>query len=106
MDIAGLHKLAHQKRQQAEWNRAKATATHTDPRLAHEIEEAAKRLEAEAALHDRHIKGNTDLIINIEALIHYIHHSPDTSAYRTLALRDLESASDRLRRELGSPTAA
>lgn len=103
MEIAGLHKLAHQKRQQAEWNRAKAAAPHTDPRLAHECEEAAKRLDAEADLLDRHIKGDIDIIINIEALIHYLNHSPDTSAHRTLALRDLENASGRLRRELGSP---
>lgn len=101
MDIRGLHYLAKQKRQQAEWNRAKAAATHTDPRLAHECEASATALETEAATHDRHAKGNTDLIINIESLIHYINHSPDKSAYRTLALRDLESASMRLRRELG-----
>lgn len=103
MDIRGLHYLAKQKRQQAKWQRTKAAATHTDPRIAHECEESAKALEAEAEIHERHANGNTDLILNIESLIHYINNSPDKSAYRTLALRDLESASDRLRRELGTP---
>lgn len=103
MQTAGLRHLAKTKRQQAEWNRAKAAATHTDPRDAHQAAELAASLDREAEMIERQAKANADLITNIETLIHYLNHSPDKSAHRTLALRDLESAADRLRRELGHP---
>lgn len=105
MEIAGLFRLIATRRQQAEWHRARAAATRTDPRTAHELEQAAKQVEKDVEELERHAKSDAELIQNIEMLIGYINSSPIKSAHRTLALRDLESASDRLRRELGSPAA-
>lgn len=101
--IPGLLDLARTRRQQAEWNRAKAAATHTDPHIAHECQQAALRMDKEAESAEAHAKGNQDIILNIETLIHYLIHSPHNSAHRTLALRHLEDASMRLRREIGDP---
>lgn len=103
MNIAGLYKLIDQLRQQAKWNRAKAAAPSADPRVAYEAEVSAKDAESRAEELEAHAKGNQDMILNIESLIHYLNHSPHKSADRTIATRHLEDASMRLRRELGDP---
>lgn len=102
MNIPGIYSLIAQRRQSAEWDRAKAAGTRTDPRLVHELEESAKRTDAEVDRLQTHAKSNEELIQNIEMLIHYLNGSSIKSAHRTLALRDLESASGRLQRELGT----
>ena len=98
---AGLLHLAAVKRDQAAWCRTHAKATKSDPRMAHENEVRAAELTAEADQLAGHAKGNAELILNIETLIHYLNHSPINSADRVLALRHLEDASMRLRREIG-----
>lgn len=103
MPIAGLYALMKQFADSAQWNRARAAACRTDPRIAHDLEAAAKKDAAEAERLGKHAKSNEELIQNIEMLIAYLNNSTIKSGHRTLALRDLESASDRLRRELGSP---
>lgn len=104
MNIAGIHQLIAHKRKTAEWNRAKAAAPQTCPRIAYDAEMDAKKLEEEATTLEGHAKSDWELIQNIEMLINYLVHSPYTSAHRTLALRSLEEASMRLRRELGDKT--
>ena len=101
MNLKGIQHLAKDKKGQAAWNRNKAASTRTDPRDAHESEQVAKRLEAEATQLSRQARSDAALIQNIEFLIHDLSTSTDQSAHRTLALRDLENASGRLRRELG-----
>lgn len=101
MKIEGIQHVAEQKRQQAKWNRCEAASVSTDPRIAHECEVTAKCLDEEAEQLERMAKGNHELIQNIEHLIRYLATSNDKSAQRTLAMRDLESASSRLRREVG-----
>jgi hypothetical protein len=99
--VPGLLKAARQLREQAEWNRTKAKAAKTDPRLAHEAECSAKADEARAGQLERHASCNIADVNALEFLIHTLKTSPHQSAYRTLALGDLESASSWLRRELG-----
>jgi hypothetical protein len=104
MNIPGLYQLAAHKRQQAEWCRATAKRSETDPRTAHENEQAAEQLVKEADDLEAHAKGNEDLILGIETLIHYFPSSPHQSAHRALAMRHLEDASMRLQRENGTTT--
>ena len=98
---AGLYQLAAHQRQQAEWNRAKAKSTSADPRIAHECEQAALRLEAEAATHDAHAAENENLILAVETLIAGVLASPYGGQHRMLALQHLEAASMRMQRENG-----
>lgn len=104
MNLQGIQHIAARKREQAEWCRKKAASITKDPRDAHENEVAAGRLIEEAENLERMAKGNQELILNIETLIHYLATTNDKSAQRTLAMRDLESASSRLRREVGYDT--
>lgn len=99
--MKGILDLAKNKRQSAEWNRAKAAAQHKDPRDAYEAEVHAKHLDAEADQLERIGRSDKALILNLELLIHDLTTSTDKTAYRALALRDIESASSWLRRELG-----
>jgi hypothetical protein len=99
--MKGILDIAKQARESAKWNRAKAAAIHTDPRIAHDAESAAKRSDAEAEKLERMARSDRALIDTIELLIHDIATSSDQSPSRTLAMRDLENASSRLRRELG-----
>lgn len=101
MNIKGIQHLAKEKKEQAAWGRDKAAAAHTDPRDAYESAQVAERLDAEAAKLGRQARSDAAIIQNIELLIHDLSTSTDQSAHRTLALRDLENASGRLRRELG-----
>lgn len=99
--IAGLLKLSAAKADQAGWCMNHARSEKSDPRLAHESEVQAQKLTTEAQAALDHARGNAEMILNIETLIHYLEHSPIKSAGRTLALRHLEDASMRLRREIG-----
>lgn len=101
MNIAGLYSLISRTRQQAASQRLRAAAPDTCPHEAYDAELDAKRLEAEADRLRAHARDNERMIPNIEMLIHDLNQSPHKSAARTLALRDLEQASMRLRRELG-----
>jgi hypothetical protein len=76
--------------------------TDTDPHIAHENETGAANLENKAADLEAHAKGNEDLILGIETLLHYFPSSPHKSAHRTIAQRHLEDASMRLQRENGT----
>lgn len=101
--IAGLYQLIAKLRGQAAWNREKAKAAHTDPRLAHEADLSAADDEKKADKLESHARANEAAVNIIELLIHDFTTSSHASAARTLAMRDLESASMRLRRELGDP---
>jgi hypothetical protein len=103
---AGLYQLAKTKRQQAEWLRRKMETPQTDPRIAHECEVSAAQLEKDADGLLVHAKENETLILSIETLVHFFNHSPHQSDGRTLALRHLEDASMRLRRETGQTNQA
>ena len=102
--IAGLYQLAAKKYQTATWCREKAAACATDPRVAHENEQAADQCDKEAGALLEHAKDNEILILSIETLLNSIYHSPIKSPHRTLAMRHLEDASMRLQRENGSST--
>ena len=101
LSIPGLLHLAAKKRQQVEWLRTKAANPAADPRDAHESEVSAAAMEEDAIGLESHATENTSLVLNIETLIHALLHSPFQSADRKLALRHLEDASMRLRRETG-----
>jgi hypothetical protein len=101
--ISGLYKLIQQLREQATANARRVRSVKTDPRMAHECAVAAEREAEEADELAKHAESNVELINKIEELIRYLANSKWQSARRTLAMRDLESASDRLRRELGDP---
>ncbi len=101
--IPGLLRAVKQLREQAQWNREKAKATTTDPRIAHEADMAAAEDEKRANKAEAQARSNVALVNNIELLVHDLRTSSLQSAERTLAMRDLENASMRLRRELGDP---
>lgn len=91
--IAGLYQLIARKRGGAAWQRAN---DDTPVGLA-----AAKHSDEEADNLEAHARSNESIIPMIELIIHDLQTSSHQSAQRTLTLRDLESASMRLRRELG-----
>lgn len=99
--IPGLLRAIPQLRSQAEWNRLKAQAPDTDPRIAHEADLAATDAEKEAGLMERHAASSAAIINAAELLIHDLRTSSHQSAQRTLAMRDFEQGVMRLRRELG-----
>lgn len=101
MKVTGILEIAKQKRDQAGWERKQAAPPSKDPRIAHDCEVAAKTLDQEAEQLERMASDDWHVIENIEILIKHLAASSDKSAQRTLAMRDLESASSRLRRELG-----
>lgn len=91
--IAGLYQLIARKRAGAAWQRENDDSTIG--------QHAAVRSDAEADKLESHAHSNVDLINAMEIIIHDLTTSSIQSAPRTLALRELESASMRLRRELG-----
>lgn len=91
--IAGLYQLIARKRGGARWQREN---DESPVGL-----EAAKHSDAEADKLEAHARSNEAIIPMIELIIHDLQNSTHPSAQRTLAMRDLESASMRLRRELG-----
>lgn len=99
--IPGLYQAVKRLREQAGWNRLKAKAADTDPRIAHEADLEATKDEKAADKAEAMARSNVAIINTVELLIHHLKESTLTSADRTLAMRDLEMASMRLRRELG-----
>jgi len=103
MKIPGLHQVIAAKRFAAGEAARMCRNPSTDPRRAHEAGVEAEMLAKESETLCEHLHGNAQTIEGIEHLIHYLLTSPHKSAYRTLAIRDLEQASMRLRRENGEP---
>lgn len=99
--LKGLHSQIAQKLSTAKRQKRKAAAVETDPRIAHEAGADADKLEAEAKKLAAMARADEALLPSIELLIHDLETSTHKSAYRTLAMRDLQSASNWLRRELG-----
>lgn len=104
--IPGLYQAVKLLRGQAAWNRQKAKAADTDPRLAHEADLSATEDEKKADKAEAMARSNVAIINAVELLIHDLNTSTLKSETRTLARRDLEIASMRLRRELGEIEAA
>lgn len=99
--LKGLHSQIAQKLTTAKWQKQKAAAVDTDPRIAHDAEVDAEKLKAEAANLAAMARSDEAMVPAIESLIIRLENSTHKSAYRTLAMRDLQSASNWLRRELG-----
>lgn len=99
--IHGLLREARRKELQAAREATESRSQKKDPRMAHDLAESAERNSVEAAEIRSYAAENADLIIQVEAICQFIQTAPRSSAHRTLALRDLESAAMRLRRELG-----
>ena len=102
MIIHGLHHFISSKRQAAgEFARQARDLEKKDPRGAYERNEEAERLAVESEVLAEHAKGNEDLMENLNKLLHYLATSKHKSRYRSLAITDLESAQNWLRRENG-----
>lgn len=71
------------------------------PRDRHDAKSSLPALQNETAAIGIAIDENERLIDRIEDLIHELKHSAHQSPDRSLCLRKLEAASDRLRREIG-----
>jgi hypothetical protein len=99
--IAGLYQLIETKLKQAAWNRTKAEFPRTDPHISHEAGVSAEQAVKDVEKHEAHVRSNIAIINTAELLIHDLLTSTIQSAPRKLAMRELESASMRLRRELG-----
>lgn len=98
----GLYHLISTKRSAA--GAAARTAREVqgkDPRMAHECNETAERLAVEAEEHATHAQANEELMEKANKLLHYLATSKHKSRYRSLAITDLESAINWLRRENG-----
>ena len=100
--IPGLYQLRCRRIHTAKYQRDRALAPNTDPRIAHESGISADRLDAEIIALSEQIEENVTSIEGIEHLIRLLTSSPHKSADRTLAIRHLEDASMRLRRELST----
>jgi predicted RNase H-like nuclease (RuvC/YqgF family) len=101
--IHGLLREIALKAKSAGAQARKAQKTTTDPRTAHECSITAEELARDVSDLTKISGEDRDMIIQIEATAEFLRLSKFKSALRTLALRDLESASARLRRELGDP---
>ena len=86
-----------------------ATASRSQtkcPRTAYEAGESAGRLAKEADVIEKWVADDADLIVQIEACIAWLAAQTETSTHRELAQHCLESAADRLRREIGDVASA
>lgn len=101
--IPGLHHVLARKLNSAQWQREKVAKVTTDPRVAHDAEVSALANEKDIKQLSEQIQENEQTIDGIEVLIHTLRSSEHQSPHRTLALRELENASMRLRRENGDP---
>ena len=100
--IPGLYQLRMRRIEQAKYNRNRAMAVDADPHIAHESEVVATRLEKEVVMLNEQITENVQTVEGIEHMVRILVSSPHKSADRTLAIRHLEDASMRLRRELST----
>lgn len=103
--IPGLLYQAKRLREAAAWNRTKAKNSATDPRTAHEAGTAAEADDKAADSAEAHARSNVAIINAAELLIHDLLTSSHQSPSRILAMREIENAVMRLRRELGDPPA-
>jgi hypothetical protein len=103
MKIPGLHQVIATKRFAAGEAARECRNPSTDPRRAYEVGVNAEMLAKEAEKLSEQVQGNDQTIEGIEHMIHCLLTSPHKSAYRTLAMRELEQASMWLRRENGEP---
>jgi hypothetical protein len=91
--ISGLYQLIFRARAGAKWT----LANDDTP----EGRRSADRMDEEADAAEAHARSNEDLITATEMIIAELSAHSHPSPSRTLAMRDLEMASMRLRRELG-----
>ena len=101
--MKGLHHEIWAKRRQATELHARAAIPSCDPRTAYEDGRTAKQLLADADAMARICHENEEAILQIEALIVNLDQSQHGSRHRSIAVRHLEDASMRLRRENGDP---
>jgi len=101
MRLSGLYDLLDQKTRHAAAAR-KALEAANAPGDVHEATKVAEQTAKEAISIAHHIVDDEGIIHDIERVIARMQAATDiTSAHRSLAFRDLENASMRLRRELG-----
>lgn len=99
--IHGLLREARRKELQAAREATESRSQTKCPRLAHDLGVSAEKLSVEAGQLRSYVAENADIVLQIEAICDFIGTAPRTSAYRTIALRHLEDAAMRLRREIG-----
>lgn len=99
--ITGLLIAALLKRKEAERKAVIGRRRGGCPQESHDNAEDAVRCANDAARLEAHATENADMITQIETIITFLKISKHTSADRTLAMRELESASMMLRREIG-----
>ena len=101
MQISGLYHLLALKTRQASAAK-EVERLSTEPSEVHEAGQRAARFDQEGIDLAHHIVDDEGLINDIERIIARMQAATTiTSAHRSLAFRDLENASMRLRRELG-----
>lgn len=101
--LSGLHELLAATRQAATHHAQAAQDPALNPVEQHERGLKADELAANADHIATHIKSDVELVASIEHLVLYLEKSPIQSRNRVLAMQLLETASMRLRRELGDP---
>ena len=99
--IPGLLIAASLKRGEAQRKAVIGRRRSGCPQESHDNAEDAVRCANEAAKMEAHATENADMITQIEVVITFLKISKHGSAERTLAMRDLERSSMRLRREIG-----
>lgn len=102
--LAGLWANAESARRNAASRARAAEKPATDPREAHDCAALSKSFSKEAAALELAANENDFLIAEIERVIETIRRSKHQTADRMLAMRKLEDASMRLRRENGDKT--
>lgn len=105
ISIPGLNQRVGNLRADAAAHAQQARDPNTEPRDAHRYAERADRHAAEADQLMAQVDDNAQVVEGIEHLIHYLTNSTIQSPSRTLAMRELENASMRLRRECGDAPA-
>jgi hypothetical protein len=106
MNLPPIHGLLREialKAKSAGAQARKAQKPSTDPRTAHECQFTADQLAADVTALTAAAKETRDIIIQVEATAEFFRLSKFKTPLRTLAMRDLESCSAHLRRELGDP---
>lgn len=98
---AGLKRQAAQMREQAQWCRTAQSKPSKDPHDAYDAGVQSAELLRKADAAEAHARDNAAVVLAIETIIPALANPDFMSAQRMLALRALEEASDRLRREIG-----
>ncbi len=105
MSIKGLYHELHTKRASAVSHRACARYPGNDAAETHDHLATADHLERQLPGIEETIKHRLATIAMTEGLISDLHGTKHRTADLTLAIRDMENASMRLRRELGDQPA-